>query len=337
MSSESKPKDSGNKRKYHDRSGRKWVKNPKRGGPGVLLTCETGRDPKCRREGLDILNHYVSNDKISDKEEDSSSLSLEEELKVLKAKKRDSGFSNFGVYDVGIRGNVVVLCTMPDCNLIPPIQVEKDLSSDKKTKDDSGDDEEENEQPEAKKPRKDADEDIAEEKSETEQKEETTVPPEGGAVVSDPPWDPISTVRRIMTDLEQNSSKAPSSRFVTRMIPMQATCFASAEELQLTSKALLDKYLPRTTKTFAVAARKRNCGNLKTNQIIETVATLVFESIPECKVKLENPDVTIVVEVCKTLCGVSVVPRCDEFRNFNLVMAREENKEDKEEDKKENK
>ena len=48
------------KRKYIDCGGGKknkrkwWAANsrPKRGSPGVLLTCETGRERKCQREGL---------------------------------------------------------------------------------------------------------------------------------------------------------------------------------------------------------------------------------------------------------------------------------------------
>ena len=59
---------SSKKRKYIDytkRSGGnygsnhnpKW-QNSKRGAPGVLMTCETSREVKCQREGLEILNHY---------------------------------------------------------------------------------------------------------------------------------------------------------------------------------------------------------------------------------------------------------------------------------------
>jgi tRNA acetyltransferase TAN1 len=343
MSSENKPTNDssagGNKRKYHDRGGKKYRKpNPRRGGPGVLLTSETQREHKCKVEGLDILKHYVTRDD-SDKGEEDKSLSLEEELKMLKSKEAVARSSMFDVYETGCRGTVFVLCTIPGCNLIPSIksedkkpegESESKSEPDKKAGNDFCDVEEVEAEAEeglqAKKQRQEEpDPGNDETKSGEEQKEEDTSPKQSEESSSEPPWDPIATVRNIMSDLEKNSKTAPSSRFVTRMIPIQATCFASVEEIRLTSQELFKKYLPPTAKTFAVAPRRRMCGNITTKQIIDTVAGLVVESIPGCKVKLEKPDVTIVVEVCKTLCGISVVQKCAEFRNFNLVAAREQN------------
>lgn len=123
----------------------------------------------------------------------------------------------------------------------------------------------------------------------------------------------------------------PSSRFVQRMIPLQATCFASIDEIRATAQALMKKFFPLKAKTFAIAAKRRNNGNLKRDQIIDTVAGLVLASNPDCKVNLENPEVTIIVEVCKTLCGISVVSSCDKFKNFNLVMVREQQDQEDEE------
>lgn len=42
------------------------------------------------------------------------------------------------------------------------------------------------------------------------------------------------------------------------------------------------------------------------------------------KVSLDNPDVTIVVEIVRTLCGIAIVPRPKEMPNkFSMVIARE--------------
>jgi tRNA(Ser,Leu) C12 N-acetylase TAN1 len=340
MSSQDKPTNAsaGNKRKYYDRGGgKKHHRNPKRGGPGVLLTSETQREHKCQVEGLDILKHYLARD-ASDKGEEDTPLSMEEELKMLKSK---ADARMFGVYETGCRGTVFVLCTIPGCNLIPAIKCEDkkpegesgpDPDNDKKAGNDCCDGGEvEAEGVQAKKQRQEEpDPGNDEKKSGKEETVEETSPKKSEELSSEPSWDPIATVRNIMSDLKQNSKTAPSSRFVTRMIPMQATCFASVEEIRLTSQELIKKYLPLTAKTFAVAPKRRMCGNITTKQIIDTVADLVLESIPGCKVKLENPDFTIVVEVCKTLCGISVVQKCEEFRNFNLVAAREQNEPPKE-------
>jgi tRNA acetyltransferase TAN1 len=108
------------------------------------------------------------------------------------------------------------------------------------------------------------------------------------------------------------------------MVPMQATCFSSAEEIRLTSQALLTKlFAPKDYKTFAISIKRRICSNVTRKEIIDIVGDIVSEMNPKCKVDLDNPEATIVVEICRTLCGISVVPKCHEFHNFSLVTARE--------------
>ena len=340
MSSSGKP--SGKKRQWlnHDTRNKKQHYNPKRGGPGILLTAETGREFKCQREGLEILGHY-SAESIAEAatEKESTSLSLEDELKILKSKKGNS-HPGFAVYETGCRGTIFILRTTPGCNLIPPVKVERSAKDDSKdTKEESGSG------PVAKKPRVEDEDpkpttgDATESKDTKDESESCPAkkplvgdgdpkPSAGDATATEEstkaPWDPIETVRTILSDLEKGEKKMPSSRFVQRMIPMQATCFASVDEIRATAQALMLKFFPPKAKTFAIAAKRRNNGNLKRDQIIDTVAGLVLASNPDCKVNLETPEVTIIVEVCKTLCGISIVPSCDKFKNFNLVMVREQ-------------
>ena len=143
------------KRKYHDGKRRN---NPRRGLPGILMTCETGRETKCEREGIDIMNHYSSSStEQQQQQQDGSSenetttttttkkLSLEEELKMLRQqqkshKKRGGGM--FQVYETGCRGSVFVMCTRPGCNLIPLTSVQQQDTKKQrvdKTKDDDDD------------------------------------------------------------------------------------------------------------------------------------------------------------------------------------------------------
>ena len=325
---------SAKKRKYHDR-GVKTSRKPKRGGPGVLLTSETGREYKCQLEGLDIINHYVCAGDGSDEDENDTSLSLEEELKMLKSKKK-SRSSMFGIYETGVRGTVFLLCTIPGCALISPIKLAttSDGSNDKESQNHSKESEShstitssDEDFPETKSKRKkhrnDGNDKISSEEKGEENKANSGKEQDKPSNGDDPPWEPVSLVRKIMSDLEQKRKTAPSSRFVSRMIPIQATCFASIEEIRLTCRELFKKYLPQTAKSFAVSAKRRNCSTMKTNQIIDAAAASVLELIPGCKVDLEDPDVTIVVEICKNLCGISAVPQCKKFRNFNLVAARE--------------
>ncbi|VEU33874.1 unnamed protein product [Pseudo-nitzschia multistriata] len=362
------------KRKYFDRGGgggghkRKWglLTRPRRGNPGVLLTCETGREQKCKREGLEILNHYHrsaspgaggsgsagegesenNNDDDNDDDRDQP-LSLEEELSLLKSKKGSPDASSaFGEYETNCRGTVFVLCTLPKCSLIPAIQTEYMRSKQKQNKgsgSNSGnndDDDNSNSNKNSNGPEV-PESNRAEKKAETKSGDGADHPepaaspeaseaadagggPPGRPPSDPPPWDPIAAVRAIMSDIDAGDSNkaAPSSRFVTRMIPIQATCFASPEELGLTCEEVLKKYVsPKRTKTFAIRFKRRNCSGLDRKGSIQIVGDLMQKLFPDCRVDLGKPDATIVVEVCGTLCGVSVVENFGSCRNFNLLGA----------------
>ena len=38
---------------------------PKRGGPAMIITCETGRDGKAKREGMDMIRYYYNQQQSS--------------------------------------------------------------------------------------------------------------------------------------------------------------------------------------------------------------------------------------------------------------------------------
>jgi len=312
-----------------------------------LLTSETGREGKCRREGIGILQHYFqvgrgnSNDTAGksakgdvkleqgkkDPTEDNTSLSLEEELKMLRSKKPSSS-SNFAPYETGSKGSVFIMCTAEGCHMIPPIQVDCYDDNDKspKTQGDDGNNEGKTDSDGgAQKQQRTTAGDANKETNKAEGNTILSIEPAHSAKDTDgDPWDPVPVVRKVFADLEQNCTTAPGSRFVTRMIPLQATCFASAVEIKATSEALLQKFFfPCSYQSFAVAFQKRICNNVKKPEIIDIIAGRILDSDPKYKVSLDNPDATIVVEICRTLCGISVVPRPHEMAKFSLVNARE--------------
>jgi len=328
-----------NRKRYLDRSrkSQRIGRNPKRGAPGILMTCETGRERKCRQEGLDILRYYW--DILQEKTVGESApaaakadaQSLEEELAALK-KKKPAADELFGVYETGIRGTVFVLCTLPGCELIPPIQptaIDGTPRNKKETDKEEGDEE----GPATKKPR-------AEEESGP---AATTTISTNHASIANPIWDPFKTVSSIVHDLERSISSpessqslVPSSRFVTRMIPMQATCFASLDEIQQTVRALLDQTLagllsqkPKdaTAPSFCVQIKRRNCSSVTRDDLISAVVAVVDDATAAAPwtVNLREADYTFQIEICKTLTGVSILPASfsKEQRNFNLAEIRE--------------
>ena len=301
------------------------LNNPKRGAPGIILTCDRGRESKCQREALQIIEHYYAKQQqqqqqqhreddgssshhheTKDTTEESKTLSLEEELKQLQEEDQIKKEANFGIFDTGCSGLVFALCTVPGSEMIPPVKLSKigeDPPQTKRQKLDSGT--------------------LTETTKET---EDTCRPLSAAATVYSTQWDPVPIVRQILQDIEQDTGKdAPSSRFVSRMIPLQATCYVSEEEMQIASRSLIQRYFPPTAGSFAVAVKRRFCQSaLPKAKIIDIMAAAVLEKVPTCKVDLDHPEVTVVMEICKTMCGLSVIPKCHEhFKNFNLAEARE--------------
>lgn len=123
-------------------------------------------------------------------------------------------------------------------------------------------------------------------------------------------------------------------------------CFASIDEIKPVTKALLQRYLlddqsTTTLKgndtaitTFKVDFKRRNCSHLSTNTVIEAITPMLMEDHSnndndngnvliakdqKFSVNLTDPDFAIRIEVCKTLCGISILPREEWYKNFNLA------------------
>jgi len=94
--------------------------------------------------------------------------------------------------------------------------------------------------------------------------------------------------------------------------------------------------------TFKIEIKKRLCTHLTQEELINAIAPVLLlgghdESgemdaaeegdgrllvVPtRCKfeVNLTDPDFSIRIETCKTLCGVSILPRNDWYKKFNLA------------------
>ena len=259
-----------------------------------------------------------------------NALTLEEEIAMLRKGAcseqvlSDDWYKAFEIYETGCRGTVFVMCALPNCALIPPIRLEKRKS----TEDVRGAHANKRARLEQETALEEKDESVTfpESFEESGLQGETKDTSEAIETDGEPPWDPLDVVQRVLKDLDSASTTTPSSRFVTRMIPIQATCFVSLEEIGLTSKALIQKYLANTTpSSFAVAVKRRNCSTLSRDQVIDAVAKELVgtDDSSKWKVNLKSPHFTFYVEICKTLCGISIIENASAYRNFNLVEIRE--------------
>lgn len=310
--------------------------NPRRGFPGVLCFCETGKENRCEREAKDILHYYMAkegcqNENNSSNDSDQSStkkISLEEEISILKKMSKGDD-SYLKVYNTGCRGTVSLMFTRQNSQLVDlvqsrapkPVRVKKGGEERPEDEDDS-----ENYLRESKK--------VKLTKNDTEN--------EGSE------WDPVPTVTSIFQGIKDNDIHAPSSRFVTRMVPMQVTCHAAMDEIVPNMRELLAKFLMphgissadskdpnKKIPSFKISYKRRCCDDLKTKDMIESVANVIEELTAEYfeelnvkkqnlfRVDLSNPDYTILIEICRTLVGMSVVKNAADFNNFNLIVTKE--------------
>ncbi|RHY29225.1 hypothetical protein DYB32_005323 [Aphanomyces invadans] len=109
-----------------------------------------------------------------------------------------------------------------------------------------------------------------------------------------------------------------SSRFIQRMIPLEKLCYPSVEEIAACATPFIERQFKDTTGLqFAVEVRKRNSGNIVTMDIINACVAVVG---PQHKVNLTTPDVVILIEIFKNVCGVSVVTNFHQHKKFNVRM-----------------
>lgn len=129
--------------------------------------------------------------------------------------------------------------------------------------------------------------------------------------------DPEKLVHHILSDLHQ--TKKRKSRVILRMLPVSGTCRAFPEDME----KFLSEYLERWFKaplraTYQICFKARNSSHSKRDDVIKAVAGLVGKMNPLNKVDLTNPELSIIIEIIKSVCCVSVVTDYTLFRKYNL-------------------
>ncbi|PPS05499.1 hypothetical protein GOBAR_AA15133 [Gossypium barbadense] len=127
---------------------------------------------------------------------------------------------------------------------------------------------------------------------------------------------PKDIVQHMMTSAA--STRKHMSRFILRVLPVEVACYYSEEEITRAMKPLIEQYFPVETQNprkFAVLYEARANSGIDRMKIINSVA----KSVPAPhKVDLSNPDMTIVVEIVKTICLIGVVEKYKELAKYNL-------------------
>ncbi|KAJ3614304.1 hypothetical protein NHX12_017878 [Muraenolepis orangiensis] len=129
--------------------------------------------------------------------------------------------------------------------------------------------------------------------------------------------EPDKLVHHILSDL--HTTKKKKSRVILRMLPVSGTCKAFQEDMDKYLTTFLEPWFKTPNHaTFQIAFKARNSSHSKRDDVIKSIADLVVKMNPENTVDLTNPELSIIVEVIRSVCCLSVVPDYSLYRKYNL-------------------
>ncbi|XP_063170698.1 THUMP domain-containing protein 1 [Candoia aspera] len=129
--------------------------------------------------------------------------------------------------------------------------------------------------------------------------------------------EPEKLVHHILKDM--HTTKKKKTRVILRMLPVSGTCKAFLEDMKRYSETFFESWFKSPKKgTFQIVYKARNNSHLSREEVIKELAGIVGHLNPENKVDLSNPEYTIVVEIIKNICCLSVVKDYILFRKYNL-------------------
>ncbi|XP_034044752.1 THUMP domain-containing protein 1 [Thalassophryne amazonica] len=131
-------------------------------------------------------------------------------------------------------------------------------------------------------------------------------------------------VHHILSDL--HTTKKKKTRVVLRMLPVTGTCKAFPEDMMKYLTAFLEPWFKTPNcATYQIVFKARNSSHNNREEAIKSIAGLVGQMNPKNKVDLTNPELTIIVEIIKAVCCVSVVKDFNHFRKYNVQEVVKEN------------
>lgn len=129
--------------------------------------------------------------------------------------------------------------------------------------------------------------------------------------------DPNEIVVKLMRDL--SATKKHKSRFILRMLPIQAVCRANLKDIMDVVGRLGDQYFLKEPKTYAIVFNRRLNNDLSRDDVIRELADLITSKNAGNKANLKNPELAVIVEVIKGLCCIGILPEYYPLRKYNVV------------------
>jgi len=133
-----------------------------------------------------------------------------------------------------------------------------------------------------------------------------------------PPVDPVKLVTTHVENVKR--SGVTRTKYTHRLVPVSGSCAANVSEIKSLChrifKSFFDAQDPSQKFRYKIDMRIRNHTTLSRPTIIQEIASCVPEGHT---VDLNDPEVFVLVEVFKNVCGVSVVRDYYHLQKFNVM------------------
>ncbi|KAF7359132.1 hypothetical protein MSAN_01254800 [Mycena sanguinolenta] len=132
-----------------------------------------------------------------------------------------------------------------------------------------------------------------------------------------PPIDPVKLVMKHVQNVHETG--LTHTRYSLRFSPVSASCVTNLPEIQTVCRTVFEPFFGEAVGQkfkYKIELRIRNHTTLSRTDLIEAIAKCVPEGHT---VDLDDPELFIIVEVFKSICGVSVVRDYYKLQKFNVV------------------
>lgn len=119
----------------------------------------------------------------------------------------------------------------------------------------------------------------------------------------------------IIRDLAETKKK--KTKYTLRLLPIETVCKAQVVEIAQAAEKLFDKHFMEPV-TFGINFNRRYNNDVSRDEVIKVLANIVTSKNPLNKVNLKEPDRSIIVEIVKGHCLLSVVPDYVKLKKYNV-------------------
>ncbi|KAJ7592966.1 hypothetical protein C8J56DRAFT_929949 [Mycena floridula] len=132
-----------------------------------------------------------------------------------------------------------------------------------------------------------------------------------------PPVDPVKLVETHIKNVKD--SGVTRTRYAHRFVPVSGSCNTNIQDIQTLCRTVFSAFFsqePDKLYTYKVELRSRNHNTLARPDIIQTVAACVP---PGHTVNLVDPQLFILVEIFKSVCGIAVTKEYYSLYKYNVM------------------